>query len=1044
VIYILPRNAIIGLALIGSCATAQVKDYRIYSASSGEQNELGSIISMNADGSDFKTIKNFYPNPNGMFPSGGLLKASDGHTYGMMGEGGNYGYGTIFKLSLDGSEFIKILDFNGSNGAFPLHSGLIEASDGNLYGVTSRGGTYNYGVIFRVDFAGNYSVIYNFGGFLSSISPIGNLIQASDGNLYGVTGGSGHIYKVSINGTGYANILKFDGTMKGKDAVGIIEGINGEIVATTVSGGVQGNGVIIKVNKDGTGFAKFHDFNIFLAGRSAEGVLLEHNGKYYGLTKSLDGGKMFRIDADGMNFTVLHTFDSYGIPMGTLGKLPSGEFYGTNEAGGVFTIKPDGTDFNLILYLRTVQSFSLFSRQRLLWHDNKFFGVVNRGAASAAGSIFNLTLDGTFTSIKEFPFEGSYPAGVIKGSNGKIYGGLNFGGTYGTGSIFMINDDGTDYENIVEFDNGISSNFSSLKEYESALFAFGAKDNKEVIFSVGLDGTGLTILHEFQVNQAFAAIGQLVIGQNGLIYGTTQFTNSSDLNGTIYSIEPDGDNFTVMYSFDGISGRNPSWLISTLDGYLCGVSEKSPGQWQVFRMKENGTEFSSIVNYNASLNLPRFGDKLIHASNGYVYGTSAFGGPDGNGAIYRFLPDGTDFSLIHSFNLSDGRHLTSGIVEATDGHLYGLASAGGLGGVSSFDGRGTSFRLASDGSQFQKLFDFSSNTTSHPIGDIILIEKEDQNGFSFDPIPPKTFGDPGFEVTAISDFPVYFESLNNIAIVSGNKVYVNRPGEAIIRAYNEGDEKNKPAEDFQSFSVSRRAQIIYVQINDRTLGEGSFDISAESTSGLPLLFSSISDKIMLNGNQVQILKPGRVEIVISQQGDEYFLPAKDTTRFCVNPEKPNLTLSTSGSPILTSSESSNYQWFRDGNRIAGANKQEFTATADGIYQVQVNVDDCLSEISDELKVKLSPSVVTGDLRDPLGGSIVFPNPAGDLLSIALDQFSGEIDIVIVDHMGRVLGETSSNGGTLLVIPFQDYPPGIYFLLIKQFHKEHRWKVLKKY
>jgi uncharacterized repeat protein (TIGR03803 family) len=148
-----------------------------------------------------------------------LLQASDGNFYGTSGAGGAYGEGTVFKITPAGAEVV-LYSFGGcsggtcgarisSDGLGP--NSLIQASDGNFYGTTDEGGAHYQeisnegGTIFKVTSTGVETVLYSFAGGVSGskdgVSPI-NLIQASDGNFYGVTEfggayGRGTVFKLT-------------------------------------------------------------------------------------------------------------------------------------------------------------------------------------------------------------------------------------------------------------------------------------------------------------------------------------------------------------------------------------------------------------------------------------------------------------------------------------------------------------------------------------------------------------------------------------------------------------------------------------------------------------------------------------------------------------------------------------------------------------------------------------------------------------------------------------------------------------------------------
>jgi len=117
-----------------------------------------------------------------------LIQANNGLLYGMTDQGGTSNQGVIFSFDLSTNTYTKLVDFTGSNGANPLGTPL-QANNGLLYGMTSKGGTENAGVIYSYDINSNtYSVLFNFDTLTFNINPRGSLIQASDGKLYGTTG----------------------------------------------------------------------------------------------------------------------------------------------------------------------------------------------------------------------------------------------------------------------------------------------------------------------------------------------------------------------------------------------------------------------------------------------------------------------------------------------------------------------------------------------------------------------------------------------------------------------------------------------------------------------------------------------------------------------------------------------------------------------------------------------------------------------------------------------------------------------------------------
>jgi uncharacterized repeat protein (TIGR03803 family) len=132
---------------------------------------------------------------DGYSPVGALIQASDGNFYGTTQKGGTNGVGTVFKVTPAGIETVLYsLGASPSDAASPSwpFTSLIQASDGNFYGTTQKGGTNGFGTVYRITAAGVETVLYSFGASPSDgVYPGGSLIQASDGNFYGMTSNGG-------------------------------------------------------------------------------------------------------------------------------------------------------------------------------------------------------------------------------------------------------------------------------------------------------------------------------------------------------------------------------------------------------------------------------------------------------------------------------------------------------------------------------------------------------------------------------------------------------------------------------------------------------------------------------------------------------------------------------------------------------------------------------------------------------------------------------------------------------------------------------------
>ena len=167
----------------------QASDGNLYGTTAfGGWNGYGTVFKITPLG--VKTILyNFTGGTDGANPFAGLIQGSDGNFYGTTYYGGN-NYGTVYKVTPQGIKTVLYSFAGGNDGANP-YAELIQGSDGNFYGTTQYGGANNYGTVYKVTPAGVETVLWSFTGGNDGALPYAGLIQGSDGNLYGTTNNGG-------------------------------------------------------------------------------------------------------------------------------------------------------------------------------------------------------------------------------------------------------------------------------------------------------------------------------------------------------------------------------------------------------------------------------------------------------------------------------------------------------------------------------------------------------------------------------------------------------------------------------------------------------------------------------------------------------------------------------------------------------------------------------------------------------------------------------------------------------------------------------------
>lgn len=149
----------------------------------------GTVYKVDSSGNQ-TVLYTFTGGTDGSFPQSGLLRDSEGNLYGTTVLGGSFGFGVVFKIDSAKTETV-LHSFTGTDGEDSTGT-LIQDSAGNLYGTTAFGGEYGWGTVFRVDTSNNERVLYSFTGGIDGKYPTWNrLVRDSAGNLYGTTQNGG-------------------------------------------------------------------------------------------------------------------------------------------------------------------------------------------------------------------------------------------------------------------------------------------------------------------------------------------------------------------------------------------------------------------------------------------------------------------------------------------------------------------------------------------------------------------------------------------------------------------------------------------------------------------------------------------------------------------------------------------------------------------------------------------------------------------------------------------------------------------------------------
>jgi uncharacterized repeat protein (TIGR03803 family) len=399
-------------------------------------------------------------------------------------------------IALPAQTFTTLHTFGGTDGAFPA-AGLVQATNGGLYGTTNSWGPNYYpgGTVFKIMPSGTLTTLYNFCG-QSSMSqnctdgqaPDAGLVQATNGYLYGTTygggaNGYGTVFKMTAGGT-LTTLYSFcsqSGCTDGRaPSATLVQATNGDLYGTTLGGGTVeyafGPGTMFKMTPTGT-LTAFDDFSISDAcveGAGPSGLVQGTDGDLYGTTGGGSGtcqyGSVFKATLGG-KLTTIYNFCSQGVPNCTDGSGPDatlvqatdGNFYGTTAAGGsnyagtVFKITPSGQLTTLHSFFSPGDFQSTNPLGGLVQGtDGNLYGTTQFGGANngplnsyGGGTVFKITPSGTLTTLYNFCSQancadGGYPsAGLVQATDGNFYGTATYGGNSGFGCGQVFNGCGT-------------------------------------------------------------------------------------------------------------------------------------------------------------------------------------------------------------------------------------------------------------------------------------------------------------------------------------------------------------------------------------------------------------------------------------------------------------------------------------------------------------------------------------------------------------------------------------------------------------------------
>jgi hypothetical protein len=244
--------------------------------------------------------------------------------------------------------------------------------------------------------------------------------------------------------------------------------------------------------------------------------------------------------------------------------------------------------------------------------------------------------------------------------------------------------------------------------------------------------------------------------------------------------------------------------------------------------------------------------------------------------------------------------------------------------------------------------------------------------------------------------------------------------------------------DSISFTTKKPQTISIQSVTDKTVGDKPFILNATSSSGLSVSYSLLSGGVTIIKDTVKIVSAGPVKITVKQDGDDTYLPASQKEiDFCINPKTPEITISiqSSGKYLLTSSSSSNNQWFFNGQPITNATQTNFEPADNGVYSVKVDFSGC-SAVS-----LSSPYLVTG-IENNKYELQIFPNPFSNSANIQVPEGEVVKEISISDLTGKSSAISFYTSEKQKTINMAEFKAGMYVFKILTQNSSYFVKAVK--
>ncbi len=364
--------------------------------------------------------------------------------------------------------------------------------------------------------------------------------------------------------------------------------------------------------------------NVYYNGVQPYGDVTVIGNRIYGMASNTDAGMgrgcIFSIKTDGSDPVLLHAFGDGGDRL----QHPHGSLTLSADKQTLYGIVPRSRD----------DSYP--------WDD-------------LAGGIFRIGVDGTGYSVMQYfdPGNGSDSPAALTLVGDFLYGTTKYEGTNQGGTFFKIGTDGNNYTILRNFEVGWPGNMgcpvTTLVYSAQANKLFGVSEQESVIFSLPLSGSSIDPVTDSSQTQGIVENGNGLVLVGNQLYGMTGYGGNG--NGTIYTVGTDGSGYSVLHAFnsDMSEGYNPLGALSYFGDRLYGTATYggSFNEGTVFSVKPDGSDFTVLYEFRGGPDdggRPAYGK--LSQYRGKIYGMTLWGGINGQGTVFSFQTQ--EYSIIDS------------------------------------------------------------------------------------------------------------------------------------------------------------------------------------------------------------------------------------------------------------------------------------------------------------------------------------------------------------------------------------------------------------